>query len=100
MAKTKRRNHKVRRTKTRRGGVPPNKLNLRDPVSAVLHAKLRRSHPKHPEDDPLTTWWDGNTKHVQKPHYGIRKSVSNYARAYNGEPLHNPTRFSSYPLNK
>lgn len=105
MAKTRRRNNKVRRTKSRRGGVPHSRLDLSNPVAAALHAKLRKSKPMNPEDDPLTTRWTVEpgqngpvyTKHIQRPQYGIKKNISNYARAQKGLPLHDPIRFKYHP---
>ena len=105
MAKTRRRNNKVRRTKSRRGGVPHSRLDLSNPVAAALHARLRKKHPMKPEDDPLTTHWSVvsgqngpvHTKHIQQPHYGIRKNISNYPRAQMGLPFHDPNRFKLNP---
>lgn len=101
MAKTRRHRHsKVRRTKSRRGGVPPSHIvNLSNPVGAVLHAKYRKMRPVPLEDDPLTTWWvkdpiyGSYTKYTQEPQYGVQKRFSNYARTLSGLPLHDPHRF-------
>lgn len=40
---------------------------------------------------------DVHTKHIQQPQYGIRKNISNYARAQMGLPFHDPNRFKLNP---
>ena len=93
MAKTRRRNNKVRRTKSRRGGVP--RLNWTKPVEAMLLRKLS----KIKSIKPYTTHWSVEpgqngpvrTLHTQEPYYGIGKPpISNYERAQTGLPSHDP----------